>query len=220
METAGRKRSVRVFSGEERRTDGLKVFIPDQLRAVLVFFLSGVAFGVIRDVFRLFGMIAGIVPVPERKRGVREMPEKEPAPSVRFFRGSAVFSADVVFCISVTAVFAVLTYAFCRGRFRSFSFFSAAAGFYLYSVFPGKVLRVPFEWGAYLIRRVFRAAARIVLAPFRHLFSALKKKVVSPCVSLIRKAVEARRLKKTEKRNVRKTSTDKSRKVICSAGRR
>ena len=198
----------------------MKEFIPDQLRAVLVFFLSGIFFGAVRDVVRFIGMISGAVSIPRRKRSVRKSESDAPGPFVRFLRRASVFSADVLFSLFVTAIFAVLTYAFCGGKFRSYSLFSAAAGFYLYSVLPGKAIRVPLEWSAYFLRRAFRAAARIAAIPLRRLCSAAKRNVASPLVSYLRRVREARRLKRSEKRKGKKSSPDDAREVICSVGRR
>ena len=199
----------------------MKAFIPDQLRAVLVFFLSGVAFGAIRDIVRFIGMTAGCVPVPER-RGKNVRPKESPAPSrfVRFLRRTSVFSADVLFFLFVAATFAVMTYALCRGRFRSYSVFSAAAGLYLYSVLPGKAIRVPLEWGALILRRAFRAAVRVLAIPAVRLGSAFKRSVAAPLVSRYRRSLEARRLKRSEKQKGMKISTYDAREVVCSAGRR
>lgn len=199
----------------------MKVFIPDQLRAVLIFFLSGIAFGAVRDLIRFIGMTTGCVPVPERRR--RCSPKKEgktPSLFVRFWRWTSVFSADVLFFLFVAAVFTVMTYALCGGRFRSYSVFSAAAGFYLYSVFPGKAIRVPLELGAYLLRRAFRAAVRIVMIPMRRFGSAVKRFVAVPLVSYYRRIREARRLKRSEKLKEKNKPSYDTREPVCSVGRR
>ncbi len=199
----------------------MKEFIPDQLRAVFAFFLSGVAFGVFRDVLRFFGMICGAVSVPERRKKAAGGSERKSSSALgRFLGGAAVFFADVLFCLLVTAVFAVMTYAFCGGRFRSYSFFSAAAGFYLYSVLPGKAFRIPLEWGAFRLRRAIRAAARFVSAPLRFVISAVRRNVSGPLVLYFRKLREARRLKRSERQNGAKRSPDDAREAICSVGRR
>ena len=199
----------------------MKEFIPDQLRAVLAFFLSGVAFGVIRDVFRFFGMISGSVPVPERlKKGVRVEVRKNASAFVRFLTGAAVFFADFLFCLFVAAVFAVMTYVFCGGKFRSYSFFSAVGGFYLYSVLPGKAFRIPLEWVAYLFRRATGAAARFVSAPLRRAISVVRRSVLKPLVLYLRRSLEARRLKRSERQNGEEKSPDDTREVLCSVGRR
>ncbi|MBR3423087.1 MAG: spore cortex biosynthesis protein YabQ, partial [Clostridia bacterium] len=184
-------------------------------------FLSGILFGFIRDFIRFFGMVSGAVSVPRRRKSnFRKSNENRPGRRVRFLRRASVFSADVLFFLLVTAVFAVLTYAFCGGKLRSYSLFSAAAGFYFYSVLPGKVIRIPLERGASFIRRAFRAVVRIVSVPFSRIGSAAKRKVATPLVSYLRRVREMRRRKRSEKRKGKKVSPDDAREVICSVGRR
>jgi len=207
----------------------LKEFIPDQLFAVLSFFIAGVSFGIIRDLFRFIGMIAGAVPVPSGKRG-KGAPDKEGTRSgkpSRFIFGAAVFSADVFLSLFAAALFAVMTYALLRGKFRSFSFISAAVGFYLYSILPGKAVRVPLEFGARILRRALSAAARFISVPLRRVVSAAgraaafaARTVSKPFVSIAVSAREKRRLKKSKKQKGTDRSRDVTRETVCSVGRR
>ena len=130
---------------------------------------------------------------------------------------SAVIASDI----------AVMTYALLRGKFRSFSFISAAVGFYLYSILPGKAFRVPLELGARILRRALSAAARFISVPLRRVVSAAGRAAAfaartasKPFVSIAVSAREKRRLKKSKKQNRTDRSRDVTRETVCSVGRR
>lgn len=209
----------------------MKSYIPDQLRAVLFFFLAGIVFGAIYDVLRFFGIVSGAVPVPKSVKMRRTSNEKAErfAHIPRFLRVVAVFFSDLIFSLCAAVVFAVMTYALCGGKFRAYTFFSSFAGFYVYAILPGKAVRVLLDRIAYGLRLLLRAAAHMAAVPFLFIFHTVRRVLSQAAgflIGRIRRTADRIRSSAVSKKNPggvarrRDVSRGEDRKVIYSVGRR
>lgn len=176
----------------------MEIWIRDQINAIAAALVLGVAFGAIYDIVRIIHALIGARTYSGFKRG-----NNKPRGKVRVSANILTFFLDIVFCILFTACFAILSYAFCDGRFRMFVLISAAAGFTAYIATLGRVVVYFTDAIVYYLKVAARCVWRIVMFPVKALGRAVKRIVLfaykHTALIVIEKFIFMRRLRYTNK---------------------
>jgi hypothetical protein len=112
------------------------------------------------------------VPTIQKLQAPRIEEKKEHGKAPKGFR-IALFVGDVFFCFVSAVAMILLLYWLNNGTFRAAAPLCAALGFGLWRISVSKVVRIAFQWLAFILETVIYT----LLLPFKHLF----KRVASVC---------------------------------------
>ncbi len=170
----------------------MEIWIREQLISIVASSVLGIISGISYDILKIFYAMLGIGRdiVCEKKR--------------RFDpRLIVVFMLDFVFCLLVTAAYAIITYAFSYGQFRWYMLVSATVGFAAYMATLGRITAFFTERIARLIRRGAKRLVIILFAPLkltsRLIVKGASALYVSSVGKIIMKLREDKRRRYTEK---------------------
>lgn len=140
--------------------------LSNQLTAILVAFILGMAFGLTFDVIRFIRVLFGVEPT-----GKNDPPGKA---KKRILIPKCVFAfiLDLLASLLFTGCFCVLSYVFCYGKLRAYTLFPAAVGFILFRKLPGRLTSRASTYAARFMRAAARKTMFLALRPVRF---ALKK---------------------------------------------
>ena len=147
----------------------MEIWIRDQINAIMAALVMGVAFGMIYDVIRIIHVLTGVGRYSGFKNEKRSLGKRRISGSI------LIFLLDVIFCILFTVCFAVLSYAFCDGRFRMFVLISTIAGFAAYILTVGRAVMYFSEVIVYYLKLAAGYVVRAVMFPVKLFSRALKK---------------------------------------------
>ena len=143
----------------------MEIFIDNQIFVVIYSFFLGLIFGAEYDIIRIIHIICNIASYDGKERKINRG------------MGSFLifFILDLVYSISVTALFSFFTYLVNSGRPRVFMLVSAFLGFVVYYFTLGRVVMIFSELIVGFIKKVLYY---LIVVPFRFVLKVFARIVI------------------------------------------